>query len=129
MQLDDYQQRAAGTAIYPDEISELLANIAHHPEEHSVLTKLLRLNYLAAGLAGEAGEFANKIKKLVRDNSGYMGDDQIQELSEELGGVLWYTSQAAREIGRSLETVARENLDILADRKTRGKIKGSGDNR
>ena len=129
MQLDDYQQKAARTAIYPDEIRELLVNVKHHDHEYAILAKLLRLNYVAAGLAGEAGEFANKIKKLVRDNSGYMGEDQIQELSEELGGVLWYTSQAAREIGRTLDSVAQQNLDILADRAERGKIKGSGDNR
>ena len=129
MQLDEYQQKAATTSLYPDEVRSLLVNVKHHDQEYAILAKLLRLNYVAAGLAGEAGEFSNKIKKLIRDHSGYLGDEQIQELSEELGGVLWYTSQAAREIGRTLDSVAQQNLDILADRRARGRIKGSGDNR
>jgi NTP pyrophosphatase (non-canonical NTP hydrolase) len=129
MRIDDYQQKATLTAIYPDEVSALLASVAHHNQEHAILSKLLRLNYVAAGLAGEAGEFNNKVKKLIRDHSGYLNDEQVQELSKELGGVLWYTSQAAREIGKSLESIARRNLDILADRQSRGAIHGSGDDR
>ena len=130
MQLDKYQQMATRTATYTDEIKGLLVNLEQsHPEECAVLSKLLRLNYVASGLAGEAGEFANKIKKLLRDHSGYLGENEARELSRELGDVLWYTSQAAREIGRTLDEIANENLEILADRQSRGVIQGSGDDR
>lgn len=42
---------------------------------------------------------------------------------------LWYASEAARQLGSSLEECAGRNLDKLADRASRGVIKGSGDKR
>jgi len=129
MQLDEYQQRASETAIYMREIDSLLEPIEHHSELHAKLRMILRLSYVALGLTGEAGEFANKVKKLIRDETSYLSDENSQVLSEELGGTLWYNSQAAREIGKTLDSVAQQNLDILADRKARRKINGSGDDR
>ncbi len=129
MHLDDYQQRASATAIYMEEIDALLEPIKHHTEEYEKIRMLLRLSYVALGLAGEAGEFANKVKKLIRDGEGFLSEDKAQELSEELGGNLWYNSQGAREVGQTLESVGKGNLAILASRQARGRIKGSGDNR
>ncbi len=130
MHLDDYQQKASGTAIYADAIRELLEPIREeHGELYEQLTLLLRISYTALGLAGEAGEFANKVKKLIRDHDGLLLDSSLDSLAEELGGNLWYNSQSAREIGRNLDGIGRRNLEILADRAERGKIQGSGDNR
>lgn len=79
---------------------------------------------LALGLAGEAGEVANKVKKIYRD--GVLNPDAI---ADELGDVLWYVAMLAHELDIPLEAIARMNLDKLADRAARGAIGGNGDNR
>ena len=79
--------------------------------------------YSARGLAGEAGEVAEKIKKYYRDGAGLDG------LVKELGDVLWYLSQIARHANSSLEEVAKANIEKLASRQARGVIHGEGDNR
>jgi len=106
MRLNDYQRKAESTAVYPDEY---------------------RILYPTLGLAGEAGEVADKVKKVYRDGEPSMF--YKEELAKELGDVLWYVSILARDLGYSLEYVAQMNIDKLEDRMSRGKIKGSGDNR
>jgi NTP pyrophosphatase (non-canonical NTP hydrolase) len=85
--------------------------------------------YPALGLVGEAGEIANKLKKVIRDNSGILSDDVRESVSDEIGDVLWYAAQLATEMGADLNTIAQRNIDKLASRKERGVIAGSGDNR
>jgi len=106
MQLDEYQERAGETAIYPD-----------------------GLNYPILGLAGEAGELCNKYKKILRDKGGEADVNDIDQMAKELGDVLWYVAQIATELGTDLETVARRNLMKLEDRQNRGVLGGSGDDR
>lgn len=106
---DVYQDSAEATAIYPNKGNNLY--------------------YPALGLAGEAGEVCEKIKKLMRDKGGILSEEDALELSKELGDVLWYVSALACEINTSLSTIAKENLQKLQDRQERGKLKGSGDNR
>ena len=100
--LSQYQKQAAETAIYPKDKA---------------------LEYLALGLVGEAGEVANKIKKVIRD--GTSPDSVIHEL----GDVLWYLAMLSTELDYSLNTIADKNLWKLANRKTRNVLGGSGDNR
>lgn len=83
--------------------------------------------YTALGLAGEAGELANKIKKILRGD--YEADYIREDIAAELGDVLWYAAMLAAEFDLSLEDVARANLEKLAARQARGTIKGSGDER
>lgn len=83
------------------------------------------LYYMALGLAGEAGEVANKVKKIMRDGT----EPDIKDLKSELGDVLWYVSGLATVLGISLGDVAATNLAKLKDRQERNKIGGSGDNR
>ena len=87
------------------------------------------LYYPALGLAGEAGEVCEKIKKIMRDKGGVISEEDSLELSKELGDVLWYVSALACEINVALSSVAEENLDKLSSRQDRGKLQGSGDNR
>ncbi len=93
---------------------------AHYPHEQGVV-------YTALGLAGEAGEIANKMKKVIR------GDKSITEcredLASELGDVLWYVAMLAKELDYSLDDIAQLNLAKLKDRQARNTIKGDGDNR
>ncbi|MFM1901460.1 MAG: hypothetical protein RLZZ216_2036 [Cyanobacteriota bacterium] len=109
MDLNGYQQAARTTARYPD--------VGHNPI------------YPTLGLAGEAGEVADKVKKVLRDADGCF-DEQIREdLKLELGDVLWYVAQLASELGLSLESVAAANLEKLSSRAERGMLGGSGDRR
>lgn len=82
------------------------------------------LEYLALGLNGEAGEVAEKLKKHIRD-----GKELDEDFAKELGDVLWYLVRLVDEMDGDMEEVIQSNLDKLFDRKERGKIQGSGDNR
>lgn len=105
MDFDIYQEIAKGTAIYPGKGT------------------LEARSYLALGLNGEAGEVAEIIKREIRDQGSLSG------LSAELGDVLWYVSELARQSGISLSFIARQNLDKLARRNAEGKLGGSGSDR
>ena len=105
--LDMYQKSAKATAIYP--------------RDYSIV-------YPAIGLAGEAGEVANKVKKLIRDNPD-MTDDIKEKIGDEIGDVLWYCAVLADDLGESLSEIANRNLLKLANRQKLGKLHGSGDKR
>lgn len=81
------------------------------------------------GIAGEAGEVIEKWKKIVAYRDGAITDTDLQELSKELGDVMWYIAVFADELGLSLGDIAQQNIDKLASRKARDSIKGQGDNR
>lgn len=109
MTFDDYQEGTKKTALYPV-IGE-------------------RYVYPTLGLAGEAGEVAETVKKIFRDSNGEVSEEKREELKKELGDVLWYVSQVATEFNLSLSEIVRTNLEKLADRAARGVIHGSGSNR
>lgn len=109
MQFSDYQKRSRKTAIYPDAGRNYI--------------------YPSFGLVGEAGEVANKVKKILRDNAGQVTPDHVTEIQKELGDVLWYVAQLSTEFGLDLEEVAMQNILKLESRLDRGTLRGSGDNR
>ena len=96
-------------------------------------TKGLSKGYAALGLAGEAGEVADKVKKIIRgDLAGKTPEERAEyniEVAKELSDVLWYIAALADDLEIPLATIAQANLDKLASRAERGKIQGSGDNR
>lgn len=108
MTFEEYQQSAMKFAEYPRDCA---------------------CTYPAIGLNGEAGEVAEKIKKVLRDQNGVISDKEISEIAKELGDVLWYVCAFAQDLGISLEEVARLNIEKLSSRKERGTLHGSGDNR
>ncbi len=87
------------------------------------------ISYPALGLCGEAGEVADKIKKIFRDKNGKVGVKTRRELVKEMGDVLWYLSTLSSELKVDLNDVAKKNLEKLNTRKKQNKLKGSGDNR
>ena len=89
----------------------------------------MALFYFVLGLNGEAGEVAEKIKKVLRDNNGIVSEERKIEIEKELGDVLWYLSQVATELNLELDKVAEKNLEKLFSRMERKKISGEGDNR
>ena len=78
---------------------------------------------------GEAGEVAEKVKKVLRDKNGVFDMESKNAIKKELGDVLWYLSNLCTEFNFSLNDVALENLKKLKLRAKSGKISGSGDNR
>lgn len=103
MNMKAYQDMAAKTAIYNS--------------THQIL-------YPALGLVGEAGEVANKVKKMMRD-----GVFDREAVVSELGDVMWYIAALCRDLNVEMNDVALDNLKKLYDRMQRGTIQGNGDNR
>lgn len=109
MEFLEYEQLIKKTAIYP--------RIGKN------------LGYPTLGLAGEAGEVANKVKKIDRDQQGIWDRSNRADLCSELGDVLWYITAIALELELTLEEIASVNMDKLLGRKERGTLGGSGDKR
>jgi len=84
---------------------------------------------LALGVAGEAGEVADKWKKILAYQNGEVTSDDVAELAKEMGDVLWYLAVLAESLGLKLGDIAKANNAKLASRQTRGVIRGRGDNR
>lgn len=104
--LNNYQKQAKTFAIYPSD---------------------MKVAYPALGLAGEAGEVCDKVKKIYRDDktdAKFLGD-----IAKEIGDVLWYCAVLADDLGFSLQQVAEMNIYKLQSRRATGKIQGSGDDR
>lgn len=99
MNFEEYQSEARSTALYPRRMSNL--------------------DYPTLGLAGEAGEVANIVKKIQRDNDGMITDEIRGKLKDELGDVLWYISACADELGLTLNEIAEFNVSKLAKRHNR----------
>lgn len=109
MNFNDYQKQAKKTAVYPNKGKNYI--------------------YPVLGLVGEAGEVAEKFKKIIRDNDGKIDSEKKAEIEKELGDVLWYISQISTELKINLEDVAKTNIKKLSSRLKRNCIKGDGDNR
>ena len=71
----------------------------------------------ALGLAGEAGEVADTIKKHLYQGHVVTRD----QLCEELGDDLWYIADLATTLGLTLEEVARRNIEKLKARYPEGR--------
>lgn len=119
MDLNEYQDKAGLTAIYPQQGKNLV--------------------YCAVALGGEAGEILNKVKKLMRSyglSAGVSIEDLIMKpksrkllegIIEELGDVFWYLALAAKELNVTLDQVAEANIHKLSQRVKNNAIEGEGD--
>jgi NTP pyrophosphatase (non-canonical NTP hydrolase) len=106
MRLNQYQEAARNTAVYPADMG---------------------LIYTTLGLVGESGEVAEKVKKMIR--GGKTLAECRSDLVKELGDVLWYAANVAHELNITLEEVALRNIKKLQSRKDRDKLHGDGDDR
>jgi NTP pyrophosphatase (non-canonical NTP hydrolase) len=109
MTMNEYQELSGRTALYPGRGSNFV--------------------YPTLGLCGEAGEVAEKVKKLMRDADAKPTDEFRENVKKELGDVLWYLAQMCHELGFTLDDVAQANIEKLRSRLERGMLHGSGDNR
>lgn len=85
--------------------------------------------HLLLGLCGEAGEIAEKTKKIVRDKDSDFSQLDKDDLKKELGDVLWHIAVIAEYFDIDLESIGDTNIKKLASRLERGVISGSGDER
>lgn len=108
MNFEDYQEQAMHTAIYG------LGS---------------KINYPILGLCGEAGEVANKYKKVLRDSNGEITEEKRIEMLDELGDCLWYIAATARDLGSNIGSLAKNNIIKLQKRHKENTIHGEGDNR
>jgi NTP pyrophosphatase (non-canonical NTP hydrolase) len=108
VELSDYQRLSRRTAQYPREAW---------------------LSYPALGLVGEAGEVAEHVKRVLREDAGRVSAPRRAALAKELGDVLWYLAGLASELGLDLDEIAEANLEKLRSRQRRGALMGSGDER
>ena len=106
--LDMYQKVALTTAIYP--------------REQAII-------YPTLGLTGEAGEVANKVKKIIRDGSDSKDEKLVSEIKAEIGDCLWYIAVLANDFDIKLSDIASANIEKLALRQKNNTIHGSGDDR
>ncbi|HRZ95114.1 MAG TPA: nucleoside triphosphate pyrophosphohydrolase family protein [Candidatus Moranbacteria bacterium] len=109
MNFKEYQKKSRITAKYPNAGNNYI--------------------YPTLGLAGESGEVAEKIKKVIRDKNGIIDEETREMIKKELGDVLWYVSQIASELSLTLDDIAEHNIEKLYSRMERGKLGGSGDRR
>jgi NTP pyrophosphatase (non-canonical NTP hydrolase) len=109
MDFSEYQKESRKTAQYPNQGNNFV--------------------YPTLGLVGEAGEVAEKIKKVIRDHENIIEEDVRQQIKKEIGDVLWYVAQLATELELELDDVAQTNLEKLFSRFERDKIHGDGDDR
>ena len=109
MDFKTYQKKSRITAQYPNLGSNFV--------------------YPTLGLVGEAGEVAEKVKKVIRDKNGLFDEESKNAIKKELGDVLWYLSNLCSEFNFCLTDVAQLNLDKLKKRAATGNISGSGDDR
>ena len=129
MNLNDYQLKARETAQYPSQPTYSMAFPEYTNETIRAGHCDYNLNYIVKGLAGEVGEFLNKLKKIERDRGYIIDSDGLISLRDELGDILWYLSMSCFELGLEFDDVAQENLDKLKSRQDRGTIVGDGDDR
>jgi len=113
MDLNEYAKRIEPLAQYPGALQGTESAVC----------------YTALGLAGEAGEVANQIKKILRDDAGRVSDARRQKLTSELGDVAWYLVMLCRELNIDPAQMLQQNVDKLFDRQARGAISGDGDHR
>ena len=111
MNIDDYQEWTEETAM-----GHATSTTEGISQEDAVI-------FLSLALNGEAGEVAEKSKRVLR------GDGDLESVEDEIGDVLWYLARLADELGVSLSDITAENIGKLEDRHERGVIAGSGDER
>jgi NTP pyrophosphatase (non-canonical NTP hydrolase) len=111
MDFTEYQEEAYKTATYPGSGT------------------IQGLTYVILGLNGEAGELAEKLKKIIRDRNGELTAEDIKLFVLEGGDIQWYLAMLCKELDCLLDDMAQANLDKLASRQKRGVLSGSGDTR
>lgn len=128
-----YATLIAEVAVYP-ECQKIVAtggkvsiDDAQNGFEETIYAE--HITYPTLGLVGEAGEFADKVKKIMRDEAYVISGEVRESLILELGDLMFYVARAARHLNISLSDVALRNIQKLQGRVNRGTLNGAGDHR
>jgi hypothetical protein len=103
VQLNEYQKKAYGTAVYPGQGTQR------------------GIEYTLFGALGEFGELANKYKKILRNESDPYASKEIL-MDEAMDGV-WYVLAFLKELGYTFQQGAEFNVNKLAARMAAGTLK------
>ena len=98
MNANDYQELAGRTLI--------------DGPDFEITDDQVMLSWNALGLAGEAGEVADLIKKQVYHQHGV----DPEAIKKELGDVLWYVAALCSNLDLTMEEVMQHNIDKLRAR-------------
>lgn len=113
--LKEYQEFCTTTALYPrTQIDGQDTMVPVYP---------------AMLLASEAGEVLGKLQKCIRDKQGRVDQLDLEGVMYECGDVMWALAALCTDLGIGLDDVVAWNVHKLQDRKDRGKLRGSGDDR
>ena len=132
MNFDEYQKRCRETDLFPFDRGDSLVPLIEYRtlcingEVGELSEKILDMALAELALEAKTGKLANKVKKIRRDG---LSEKLRDGIIHELGDIMWYHSILCDLIGVSMKEVAERNITMLADRKKRNTIKGSGDNR
>jgi len=93
--MNKYQKKCRETAVYPDALTDSNKELTH----------------LTLGLCGEAGEVANKVKRIERRQLMlFRTTEDCRDIAEELGDTLWYLARLADALGFDLDDIMSQNL-------------------
>lgn len=154
--INEYQEEAVKTAIYPQEGNTIYPLLGLLDESAEVAEKFYNaINWSKDGKTISfddiltqsilSGKACGKLKKTIRDTKDEWIHKQLIELSpktivesnpvlknelkKEISDCLWYLAALATDLGLSLDDIAQTNIAKLKDRQARGKLGGSGDSR
>ena len=114
MDFNKYQKQAEQFDLFTQE--------KHKASDLAFMAKVL-------GLVGEAGETAEKFKKILRDKSGEISEEDKLEILKELGDVLWFVAAICEDMDYTMDECAEAVVKKLQARKKAGTLQGSGDDR
>ena len=123
--LDEYQE----TTLRYDTFPGFYDGTAKYSKDGIMVATEKGLIEKVLGLPGEAGEAADKFKKIIRDKGGVISTTDREEIVKELGDVMWYVASIARYMDMPLSEVASLNVEKLRGRLRRGTVHGEGDER
>jgi len=109
--LDEYREFVPTTAQYLEHIED----------------KGIREAYPYVGLAGEAGELLNVLKKIYRDDGGKLTPARRVQMEDELGDVMWYWMACCHALNVSPQSIILQNMEKLKKRREEGSIRGERD--
>ncbi len=131
MNLNDYEKFAKSTAVYPKII--VLKNPTEDQmrrcEAVGVELENITWVYPLIGLFGEAGELANKLKKVIRDNHFELTEEKKEEIIDEKGDLAWYSVILDSELNIEPDLILRFNINKLQERKKNNTVHDDGGTR
>ena len=111
--LKSYQQFCSKIEACPATITARLSE--QFPHDRIDFTRLL---HAQIGIAGEAGELADALKKWMV----YGQDLDLENLKEECGDLLYYLTIMIDELGESIKSIAERNRAKLEQRYPEGEF-------